>query len=122
MNHVDDAEELMYGALVRARPGDHGMGPEEIVAALLRRPAWHARAVCRGVGAAVFFPERGQRSDTAKQICAGCVVAAECALAGQSEGYGVWAGMSPGNVSSSGRRRRRRSSRDQRWVWLSQGR
>ena len=36
-----------------------------------RWPAWHADAVCRGQ-ADLFFPARGQATEPAKAICAGC--------------------------------------------------
>jgi hypothetical protein len=57
------------------------------------RPAWHARAACRGDGPATFFPEQGQSAGPARDVCAGCPVAAECAEAGLVEDFGVWGAM-----------------------------
>lgn len=31
----------------------------------------------------------------AKTICAGCPVQADCLVAGMSEDYGIWGGLSP---------------------------
>ena len=45
---------------------------------LTRRPAWQARAACRGSGTAAFFPSRGDSGIDAKAICATCVVRTEC--------------------------------------------
>ena len=62
----------------------------ELIAALMARPAWQARARCRGYGPEAFFddPER------AAATCAGCPVRSECAKAGMSERFGVWGGLS----------------------------
>ena len=48
------------------------------LATLLHRPAWMARAACRGQGVAAFFG--GETSDPApaKAVCAGCPVRQEC--------------------------------------------
>jgi WhiB family redox-sensing transcriptional regulator len=61
---------------------------------LLTRPAWHARAACRGVGPGPFYVERGVSLEPARQLCHGCPVAAECAEAGRQERHGIWAGLS----------------------------
>ena len=70
-----------YEALLRAGPGDYGSGPEELVAALLARPPWHREAACRGVGAPVFFIERGGDIRPAKALCSVCPVTAQCKAA-----------------------------------------
>ena len=62
---------------------------------------WRRKANCLGLDPALFFPERGQPTNELKQICAGCVVRAECldyALEA-GEKYGMW-----GGVSERGRR------------------
>jgi hypothetical protein len=56
------------------------------------RPAWHARAACRGQHD-VMFPGRGQSFVPAMRLCAACPVAAECRQAGRSEHDGVWGGV-----------------------------
>jgi WhiB family redox-sensing transcriptional regulator len=47
-----------------------------------------------------FFPERGDDHRAANEVCASCLVRADCLAAGMSEHHGVWAG-------TSGRERRR---------------
>ena len=60
---------------------------------LLVRPAWHARAACRGMGTRAFFPVRGETGAEAKAICAACSVRRECFTAASSgEERGIWAG------------------------------
>lgn len=66
------------------------------VAELCQRPAWQARAACRGTRLAAFFPQRGETVDEAKATCDGCPVCSECletALA-DPELRGVWGGTS----------------------------
>ena len=71
------------------------------------RPAWHARAACRGAGPGAFFPvELGTGATNAYQAaigryCARCPVVSQCRKAGRHEGYGLWGGAIP-----SARRRR----------------
>jgi WhiB family redox-sensing transcriptional regulator len=64
----------------------------------LRRPTWHARAACRGMGTDVFFPGRGEvlKVRAAKAVCDGCSVREECldaALDGDDT-LGIWGGVS----------------------------
>ena len=60
------------------------------------RPAWQRRAKCRGVGVALFFPERGESPAKAKALCDECPVRAECLdyALGRPEKFGVWGGTS----------------------------
>jgi WhiB family transcriptional regulator, redox-sensing transcriptional regulator len=59
------------------------------------RPPWMARAACRGVASATFFPSRGEATDEARAYCAGCPVAGPCLSYAVAEGLeGVWAGTS----------------------------
>lgn len=61
---------------------------------LSERPAWQARAACRGVDPSLFFPETRKDSDTAMKICAGCPVRLQCldfAIVTR-EAQGVWGG------------------------------
>ena len=60
------------------------------------RPGWQTRANCMGVDPDLFFPERGQSTREAKEVCRGCVVREDCleyALA-NGEKFGIWGGMS----------------------------
>jgi hypothetical protein len=63
------------------------------LASLLKRPAWHAQAACRGAGPASWFPGRGDDVRPAQAVCATCPVAEPCAAAGEGE-TGIWGGMS----------------------------
>ncbi|HWC11606.1 MAG TPA: WhiB family transcriptional regulator [Acidimicrobiales bacterium] len=59
------------------------------------RPRWMARASCRGMAPATFFPSRGEATDEAREVCAACPVRAEClAYAVAEDMEGVWAGTS----------------------------
>jgi WhiB family redox-sensing transcriptional regulator len=62
----------------------------------LRRPAWMARAACRGTGTDAYFPTVGATVAPARAVCAGCPVREPClayALA-DPELAGVWGGTS----------------------------
>lgn len=66
---------------------------------------WKPFANCSGLDPDLFFPERGEPTAPAKEVCSVCVVRAECleyALVGR-ETYGVW-----GGTSEQERRRLRR--------------
>lgn len=74
--------------------------------------AWMALANCAGVDPDLFFPERGESTASAKDVCRGCVVRTECleyALI-NGEKFGIWGGL------SERERRRIRRSRSQGWV------
>lgn len=63
---------------------------------LLERPTWQLRAACRGKGADLFFPLRGQQDayEAARTVCATCPVTEQClefALADPAT-QGMWAG------------------------------
>lgn len=81
------ADELAH---VRGASGDDITAGAELLEALLRRPAWHARARCRGYGPGAFFEGETAR---AKATCRGCPVQDECAEAGNDEREGVWGGL-----------------------------
>lgn len=59
-------------------------------------PRWQSFGLCRGVNPDLFFPERGESTREAKEVCRGCPVREECleyALAG-GEKFGIWGGLS----------------------------
>ena len=67
---------------------------------------WMNFGACRGVDPDLFFPERGEPTEPAKEICFGCSVREECleyALSSK-EKFGVW-----GGTSERERRRLRRA-------------
>ena len=68
---------------------------DAFVQAVTRRPEWHARASCRGMGTALFFPDRGEATARpAVAICVVCPVRAECLAFGliHAKTSGVWGG------------------------------
>lgn len=69
-----------------------------------RPPEWTVDAACRGLtpdaADRLFFTETGGPPPAeALSLCAGCPVTQQCADAGATERYGIWAGA---NVRSSG--------------------
>jgi WhiB family redox-sensing transcriptional regulator len=77
--------------------------------------SWQDRANCLGVDPDLFFPGRGESTQEAKAICAGCVVRDECleqALA-RPEKFGIWGGTSE--------RERRRLRRERRLARRREG-
>lgn len=87
--------------------------PGELVAELVgfqvtvARPAWQMDAVCAGYGPRLFFPERGESTSAARDLCERCPVRAQCLdYALEHYEYGYWAG-----TSERERRRMRRQLR-----------
>ena len=79
---------------VLMEPGTTAAG--DFIEALTRRPEWHQRAACRGMGPAAFYPERGQSTEAAMRICVTCPVRPECLAFGvvHSPQVGIWGGAS----------------------------
>lgn len=71
-----------------------------------------AEANCLGVNPDLFFPERGESTREAKQVCATCKVRAECLqyALDNHEKFGIWGGKSE--------RERRRMRRDIKLIEL----
>ena len=72
----------------------------------VRRPAWHSFAACRDHPEVNFFPARGEKVTTAREVCDGCLVRQACADAGMGERHGIWGGLS----ERQRRQRRRRAA------------
>jgi WhiB family transcriptional regulator, redox-sensing transcriptional regulator len=56
---------------------------------------WRERAACCGTDLDVFFPERGQTAEPARQVCAACPVRQPCleyALSNRIT-HGIWGGL-----------------------------
>ena len=103
---TDRAEDTDAQAVIRWLMSTDQSDPAEWLASVLRRPEWHSRAACRGMGTEVFFPTRGANLDAARAICATCPVTRECLTAAlESDTVGVWAG-----TSERGRRPMRRDA------------
>lgn len=80
---------------------------------------WRNQAACRGMDPDTFFshdngenkPDRDDREDTAKAVCAGCVVRLECLEYALTAGerYGIWGGLNELERRALQRRRDRAS-------------
>jgi WhiB family transcriptional regulator, redox-sensing transcriptional regulator len=76
-----------------------------------QEPAWRAKGACRGIDAAVFYPDEDDlhAEEVAKSICAQCGVRVMClefALA-EREKAGVWGGATERERRRIVRQRRR---------------
>lgn len=63
------------------------------------KPEWHNKAACRDRPKRIFFPERGETTKKAKEICQHCPVVNECledALTQTGNLAGIWGGTSVG--------------------------
>jgi WhiB family transcriptional regulator, redox-sensing transcriptional regulator len=56
---------------------------------------WRRQAACRGTDLDLFYPERGQTAEPARQVCAACPVRQPCleyALSNRIT-HGIWGGL-----------------------------
>jgi WhiB family redox-sensing transcriptional regulator len=94
-----NSETGRRGVLEWLMSGDGAPHIEALLDELIRRPAWHQRAACRGVGVDLFIIGPGaQYEDSARQLCAGCTERQEClesALAHGDTTTGLWGGTTP---------------------------
>lgn len=70
---------------------------------------WRMLGACRGLDASIFYPERDEDADVAKQVCAECSVQQTCleyALR-EREKAGVWGGATERDRRRILRQRRR---------------
>ena len=63
-------------------------------ARLFEKEVWMKDANCRGTKTSLFYPERGESSKQAKNVCEECVVTIECSEYSFYEKFGTWAGRS----------------------------
>lgn len=65
------------------------------------RPAWQRDALCLEYPDVSFFPEVGESSDAAKEVCSRCLVADPCLeyAMEMSIDHGVWAGVQGGGLT-----------------------
>ena len=61
-----------------------------------RDVSWHADAPCAGIDPDLWFPEKGGTTEPAKEICAQCLVRADCLdyALDTGERFGIWGGAS----------------------------
>lgn len=69
------------------------VSPASEVFELLRRPAWHADALCKEHPEVSWFPGQGESVAEARAICTACPVRDPCRAAGERERFGIWGGM-----------------------------
>jgi WhiB family redox-sensing transcriptional regulator len=57
---------------------------------------WMRRANCLGLDPRLFFPERGELTQEARDVCSGCVVREDCLAYALTSGekHGIWGGLS----------------------------
>jgi len=75
----------------------------------LRELEWRKLGACRGLDAAIFYPDDDDEALTAKEVCTGCGVRAAClehALSSR-EKAGVWGGATERERRRIIRQRRR---------------
>lgn len=91
-----DAYLLLTAEVPVALP-DNARLAERLTAAIAStRADWHRQANCRGCDPDMFFLPKGQPTEAAKAVCAGCVVREDClehALTA-NEKFGIWGGLS----------------------------
>lgn len=68
---------------------------------------WRISANCRGVDPDLFFPERGESTREAKEVCRGCVVREDCLdyVLRTGEKFGIWGGLSQRELNRVRRQR-----------------
>ncbi len=66
------------------------------------RPSWYGRAACLGLAGKqhIFFPNRGESTRPAREVCNSCFVEDICLFTNLNNKFGIWGGM-----SERGRRR-----------------
>ena len=79
--------------------GDAGCTPDDLgelpsLEELLQRPAWHARAACRGYGTGAFFPSRDGPQHDPEATCRRCEVRDDCLAYAMADSslVGCWGG------------------------------
>ncbi|MBS1848791.1 MAG: WhiB family transcriptional regulator [Actinobacteria bacterium] len=76
-----------------------------------KEPSWHARAACKGLDAAIFYPSDDdvEAIEVAKAVCAACPVSGPCLEHALSvrEKSGVWGGCTERDRRRIIRQRRR---------------
>jgi hypothetical protein len=82
------------------------------------RPEWMSEGLCRSYPEITWFPESGQSTAAAREVCARCPVKAPCLDYGRSQPhiFGIWGGavFTDGVARQSQRKPGRPSRRDVR--------
>jgi WhiB family transcriptional regulator, redox-sensing transcriptional regulator len=85
--------ELTNG-FIRWLMDDHPGGEFLLPSDLLKRPAWHEEALCRGIGPGGFVTSHAKLDDATAELCAACPVRQDCLDFALTipELVGVWGG------------------------------
>jgi WhiB family redox-sensing transcriptional regulator len=78
------------------RPRTSGAPLAALLDAIGDVPEWQLDAACRGLDTDMFFPERGEPVEQARNVCRSCTVANACATFSLANGekWGLWGAMS----------------------------
>lgn len=88
--HVEAvADRDRYARLAASGPYDLPISFREWLTAC--RPAWHARAACRGRGELSWLDK--DQTTSAAAVCLSCPVRDPCGEAGRRERWGTWGGV-----------------------------
>jgi WhiB family redox-sensing transcriptional regulator len=81
---------------VRQDLADGAIPVERLEYEIAQREPWMEDAACRGLNPSLFFPERGQPTETAKGVCGECPVREDCLdySIRTRQVWGVWGGTS----------------------------
>lgn len=68
---------------------------DELIKQIVGDQTWKERAACKGLDVKIFYPERGEDTSKAKEICETCAVKTECGefAITNNEQYGFWGGL-----------------------------
>ena len=99
--HLPDDDDQRAALVARLMAPNDTLDDLPDIAQLLARPAWHARAACRGhPHAEWWFPERGDPpsyTTRAQAVCATCPVLDACRTYADGHSlaalHGTWAGL-----------------------------
>lgn len=85
-------------------PESEESGSADVLDLLWKRPTWMADAACRGMPVNLFYPQRGDSTYEAKQVCGRCPVREDCYRFAMdtNQTIGIW-----GRTSERQRRDRR---------------
>lgn len=91
----DDYESV--GGLAYDR--DDSSSQAELIASYIAhgRPSWFSQGKCRDHPEVTWFPERGESTKQAKEICASCPIRIACLnhAVRTGENHGIWGGAAP---------------------------
>jgi WhiB family redox-sensing transcriptional regulator len=107
-----DAETARRRNLEWLMAGETAPDVDALLEQLVRRPAWHRHAACRGADPELFVPGRGSgRPAEALSYCERCPVRTQCLSSALEPGEHLTAGVWGGTTSLDRRKLRRQEQR-----------